>query len=317
MSINMTTITTRIPNVYPQDIQEVQETKMDSIKSDPIEKIITKVEQREFIGVDNIISELYSLYPKSMPKRYEDNIFEKESNRVYYLVNVGFVLNKETAAAQAMRKIIDGQINNPAIDEIVNKRIDDFVREKNLHVNAVRSSAVKIDFYLDNKNNLTIHQSVKYNECIANQAKDFVSETHDAIIGNTPCVKLDLVMKVIPNGNILTLKENALRIEFNGESNELRSIFNKQSLWEIICDYFMRLFSVHPGDIVVDLDDPLYSEYHEDIVKDPVVPITKKSTVEKHKPYIPNSHYYTDQDVLFKETQGDIYRKYMDVINKL
>ncbi|OWF77282.1 hypothetical protein B4900_16870 [Yersinia rohdei] len=130
MTINMTTITTRIPSDYPQDIQEVKETKIDSIKSDPIEKIITKVEQREFVGVDKIISELYSLYPKSMPKRYEENIFEKESNRVYSLVNVGFGLNKETAAAQAMRTVIDGQINNPAIDVIVNKRIDDFVREK-------------------------------------------------------------------------------------------------------------------------------------------------------------------------------------------
>ncbi|OWF77283.1 hypothetical protein B4900_16875 [Yersinia rohdei] len=130
-------------------------------------------------------------------------------------------------------------------------------------------------------------------------------------------MKLDLLMKVIPDGNVLTLKENALRIEFNGESNELRSIFNKQSLWEIICDYFMRLFSMHPGNIVVDLDDPLYSEGHENIVEDPVVPITKKSTVKEHKTYIPNSHYYTDQDTQLKEIHYDIYSKYMEKINKL
>lgn len=194
-------------------------------------------------------------------------------------------------------EIITQQIENPMIDKAVNKQLNELHADKKLRFYPMHPSVSAMNFDFDVKNNLIMHHTLQYDKYAECNSDGEIKEIHETYQGNEPFVRVDLIVKFTPNGEILT-KDNVLKIKFHGCSDELRPIFDLRSLWDKICDFFSKLLSVSSNTI-----DMKYT-----------VPNLKEDVVDKTSSKRMNEHEYTIGD---PEYQTLLQKTYTNTMNKI
>ena len=143
-----------------------------------------------------------------------------------------------------IKELITDQIKKPAFEIAVNKQIEELKNDNKLKFFPMNPDVVAINFDFDNNNNLIMYQKLQYKEYARYTPGGANTERHVVCESDDPYVTVDYYVKFSPAGDIINDRNN-LKIQFNGCSDDLKTFFDKRSLWAKICDYFREAFNFH------------------------------------------------------------------------
>ena len=217
-------------------------------------------------------------------------------------------------------KLITQQRENSIIDKAVNKQLHELFEVNKLKFYPMHPSVSTMNFDFDAKNNLVMHHTLQYDKYAECNPDGTIKKIHEIYQGDEPFVRVDLIVKFKPDGEILT-KDNVLNIKFHGCSDELSSIFDLRSLWDKICDFFSNLLSSSSNTIDMKYIAP---NLKEDIVdgvgsqginkNEYTAPNSKEDTVDIASSKRMNKNEYTTGD---PEYQTLLQKKYTNTMNKI
>ncbi|HDL6961497.1 TPA: hypothetical protein PXM28_000714 [Yersinia enterocolitica] len=176
---------------------------------------------------------------KSVPIHPGEHDFYCESkNEINFRSKIG--------TERTIKELITDQIKKPVLEIAVNKLIEELMDNNKLKFSPMNPDVSTINFDFDNNNNLIMYQKLQYKEYARYTTDEANAERHVVCEGDDPYVTVDYYVKFSPAGNIINDRNN-LKIQFNGCSDDLKTVFDKRSLWAKICDYFREAFNFHPN----------------------------------------------------------------------
>lgn len=194
-------------------------------------------------NVEEVVMELLRINRQSVPDKLVG--LDPTRRREFYSEN-----RKDTYNTQLQNdireipvtKTINYIMENPAIEIIINQKIEKLKNDRELGFFPMNPSSDEIIFDFDKKNNLIIHQKLQYKEYVKCSKDGGITEQYTAQENSKPFVTVDFYIKLSANGNVIATDKN-LSIEFNGCGNDLEAIFDQRTLWLKICDYFRYIFN--------------------------------------------------------------------------
>lgn len=313
----MDSITTRLLPAYINQGTHEYRTKLDRGDASP-SPIIKFQQEHQDIKEISIAAERFISRNHIYPPR-ENNLSSSDSSVIQFAQENGDIkkpsvsvenfmsikdsyLQKENDAiadklTTKLGKLITQQRENSIIDKAVNEQLHELFEVNKLKFYPMHPSVSAMNFDFDAKNNLVMHHTLQYDKYAECNPDGTIKKIHEIYQGDEPFVRVDLIVKFKPDGEILT-KDNVLNIKFHGCSDELSSIFDLRSLWDKICDFFSNLLSSSSN--MIDM------KYTAPNLKEDAVDIASSKRMNKND--------YTTGD---PEYQTLLQEKYTNTMNKI